>query len=132
MSVRWYIPPLTNKTDLFFSSWFRSRPHVSGYFENGGFILPFSKKFRVHTSRFQIVFACSGHMTSSFSKTSVFLCPYGSSKYPVKKIYDLGTVFKKFRFSVIKNSVYMWTEAVSGEKKLRFQNYLDTNVWTGP
>ena len=105
----------------------RSCPHVSGYFWKRSFFSPVFEKIRVHRSvfksflpvhmcpdifenggffsifekiciPFQIVFVCPRHLTSSFSKTSAFLCPHGSKKYSVKKIYTLETIFKKLRF----------------------------------
>ena len=71
------------------------------------------------------------HLALSFSKTSVFLCPRGSKRNSVKKIYSLKTVFKMLRFRLPKNTVYVWTEAIFGEKKAPFSK-ISGYVWTGP
>ena len=84
-------------------------------FENGGSFLFFS-----------IIFACPRHLTSLFSKTSVFLCPHGSINYPVKKIYSLETVFKKLRFRLSKTPFTCERKPYPEKKRLRFQNYPDT------
>ena len=64
-------------------------------------------------------------MTSAFSKSSVFVCPHEHAKTTFSKISTVDSVFDK-PFSLIIFIVYVWTEAVSVKKKLRFQMKTDT------
>ena len=93
-------------------------------------LLKFSKKSVSTRSVFKSLFACPRHLTSSFAKNSIFLCPHGSKKYPGKKSLQSGDRFQKLPVSPTKNTVYVWAEVVSGEKKAPFSK-ISGYMWTG-
>ena len=64
-------------------------------------------------------------MTSAFSKSSVFVCPRTRENIVFKKFHS-GERFLKVPFSLIVCIGYVWTDAVSVKKKLRFQMKTDT------
>ena len=65
-------------------------------------------------------------VTLTFSKSSVFR-PFSPSTLThlagVFKFIHFGERFQKVAFSVTENADLMWTEGLSGKKKLRFQFY---------
>ena len=64
-------------------------------------------------------------MSSAFSKSSFLVCTQVHEKTAFSKSATLESVVEKFRFHCIR---YVWTEAVSVKKKLRFQMKTNTCI----
>ena len=67
-------------------------------------------------------------ITSSYSKTCVFVRPHVNEWPAFSKIFTLESVFEKMRDSVIVFTEYKWTVGEIGGKKMRFQTKTGSRV----
>ena len=67
-------------------------------------------------------------ITSSYSKTCVFVRPHVNEWPAFSKIFTLESVFEKMRDSVIVFTEYKWTVGEIGGKKMRFQTKTESRV----
>ena len=94
---------------------------ISGYFWKRRFLSPFSKKSASTRSVFKSFLPVHDIWRHRFRKPP-FSSVHTSPKNTRLKNLQSGDRFQKAAVSVTKNTVFVWTEAVSGEKSSVFKN----------
>ena len=121
-----YIHTKPNKFDNTAFSPDRPSVHTKAHkSENGVFVAKMDQMSSIHTIVFEKIATEKIWLLSRKRFQKVLYSPSTlTHQADFFKFIHFGERFQKVPFSVTENAVLVWTEGLSGEKKLRFQIYL--------